>query len=59
MDLVVYLIQFVNALLPILFENLFDAVQNDLPEVQMCGPGNASREYLYVEDATESFVIVV
>lgn len=40
-----------------LIRKFVDAVQNDLPEVQMWGTGNASREFLYVEDAAEAFVL--
>lgn len=40
-----------------LIRKFVDAVQNDLPEVHMWGTGNASREYLYVEDAAEAFVL--
>ncbi len=34
-----------------------DAKRNNLPEVQMWGTGYASREFLYVEDAAEAFVL--
>lgn len=43
--------------IPALIKKMVDAKQNNIPEVIVWGTGNASREFLYVEDAAEGILL--
>jgi GDP-L-fucose synthase len=43
--------------IPALIRKFVQAVQNDEKEVEVWGTGNASREFLYVEDAARAIVL--
>ena len=40
-----------------LVKRFVDAVKNDAPYVEVWGTGNASREFIYIEDAAEGMVL--
>jgi GDP-L-fucose synthase len=42
--------------IPALIKKFVDAKNNDLKSVEVWGTGNATREFLYVDDATEAIV---
>jgi GDP-L-fucose synthase len=42
--------------IPALIKKFVDAVENDKPEVYCFGSGNASREFLYVDDCAKAIV---
>ena len=43
--------------IPALIRKFVDAVENDKKEVEVWGTGEASREFLYVEDAAEGIIL--
>lgn len=43
--------------IPALIQKFIDAVENNKREVEVWGTGNASREFLYVEDAAEGILL--
>jgi GDP-L-fucose synthase len=43
--------------IPALIKKCIDAIEEGRDEIEVWGTGNASREFLYVEDAAESIVL--
>ncbi len=43
--------------IPALIKKFYEAKKNNLPEVEVWGTGNATREFLYVEDAARAIVL--
>jgi len=43
--------------IPALIKKFYEAKINNLPEVTVWGTGNATREFLYVEDCAEAIVL--
>lgn len=43
--------------IPALIRKFTDAIENNKKEVEVWGTGNASREFLYVEDAAEGIIL--
>lgn len=43
--------------IPALIKKCFDAIKDEQTEIKVWGTGNATREFLYVEDAAEAIVL--